>query len=1183
MRDKEIRSILIAYLKANNQEVRIYQEKNIGSAICDVMAVTDKLIGFEIKSDSDNYQRLERQIAFYDKFFDKNYIVVSKKHIASIEAKAPEHWGIIYVDNNDIRIVKKASVNNKVSRRNQLTILWKIELKNLLIKNCLPLYAQKDKGYIMDEIYKKVELGLLGKQIANELMKRDYSVYDAKDYTIYNKQEMPSIEIIDSLSEQNFDQLTFEKWIELYQIAKDIQKEKEIIHAKQDVNRTPHDITYKDIEASLGVPWINKKIVNNFVNYIINGNNNGEYYNLVKYEPVTGAWHIDNKNHFRNSNVDTKYGTNCRNALYIIESILNLREIKLYNNNGTLNEIETVAVLEKQKLINAEFKRWVWEDEDRIWEIEKNYNKIFTGYTTDNFDGSKLSFPEMNPEIELFDYQKDAIQRIISTPNTLLAFDVGAGKTYIMIAAAMKMRQMGISRKNLFVVPNNITGQWEKIFTLLYPNAKILTVEPGTFKPAMREKVMMQMKNGDYDGIIIAYSCFEQIPLSSEYLSSNLQEKIDEINGSAKNYSIYVNRWERSAIQREIEYIKKLTASLLKKVISKNSCVTFDTLDINTIFLDEAHNFKNIPIRTKLKNLRGINTSGSAHCHAMLQKVRCVQKSNNGRGAVLATGTPLCNSISDVYTMQMYLQYDALRACNLEKFDNWVKTFSQTELVCEVDVTASNYRFVCRFAKFFNLPELSKMFSSAATFYSMALADHIPQHTAYTDIQVKKCDELDKYMKNICKRAEKIRNRKVHPKEDNMLKVSTDGRKAALDLTLVHKAQPYDQYSKLVKCCNQVLNTYRAYPGCTQLVFCDFSVPKASEFNVYSKIKELLCEKGIDKNEIAFIHNYKTESTKLKLFHDVNAGKIRVLIGSTSKLGIGTNVQTKLKAIHHLDVPWRPADMTQREGRILRRGNENEEIFIFRYITEGSFDSYSWQILETKQKFISQFLSGSSYQRSIEDLDNNVLSYAEVKALALGNPIMKQIAEKENEIKTLQILCNKDAENKRKLTERISKLEKEIPMLKEGNAVSLKNEKYLSSKTNDMYLREMKASKDILTQELINAAPSGKVLMSFLGFDVVAKEMRNDKLYISLKRVGMEYSVEMGSSAQGNIKRIVNFLKRFGSTVRAEQERVEKMQNECDEAKKSLSLPNEHYDKLKKCKEEYEELMETAKMRNLVE
>ena len=1188
MKDKEIRNILISYLKAEHREVRIFQEKSIGLAVCDIMTVTDKLTGYEIKSDSDNYQRLNSQVEFYDKYFDENYIVVSQRHIVSVESKVPEHWGIIYIDDESVKVYRKAKVNKNVSRKSQLSMLWKIELKNLLIKNNLPMYAQREKGYIANKIFQGVDKDRLGKQIVYELLYRDYSLYDAKDYTIYNKQDiyenMPALEIIDTLSEQNLEQITLDKWIELYKNAKEIQKEKESLYEKQELSRSPHKITYKDIEVSPGAPWISRDIINSFANYIVLGNDMQQN-EMVEYEPVTGFWFVNNKKGYVNSRVITQFGTMRYNALFILEATLNLREIKIHDSKGKFEENETVAALEKQKILIDEFRKWVWEDEDRRWQIEEAYNQMFSHFEGEKFDGTSLSFPEMNPEFELFDYQKDAVQRVISTPNTLLAFDVGAGKTYIMIAAAMKMREMGMSRKNMFVVPNNIVGQWEKIFTTLYPKAKVLTVEPRTFKPEMREKVLKQMKNGDYDGIIIAYSCFDLIPLSIEYLTDNMQNKVNEIHnvvdGIRKNTGYYSH--SEPALRREILRIEELASELISSARSRTSEITFDDLEINTIFLDEAHNFKNVPINTKLNRLRGINTKGSKRCLLMLHKIRCVQERNNGRGAVLATGTPLCNSISDAYTMQMYLQYDELCKYHLERFDNWVKTFAQPEQVCEIDITTANYRFVRRFSKFFNLCELSKMFSDIAAFYSMDSEEGMPENVEYTDIAIKKSEELGGYMDEICKRTEDIRSHTVSIRDDNMLKVSTDGRKAALDLTLVGKTQPYDEYSKIVNCVENTVSVYNRYPGCSQLIFCDYSTPKPTEFNVYKKLKELLIKSGVDKDEIAFVHSYKSESTKLKLYENVNQGKVRVLIGSTFKLGIGANVQTKLKAIHHLDVPWRPADMTQREGRILRRGNENNDVIIFRYISEGSFDAYSWQILETKQRFISQFLSGSTYQRSIEDLDDNVLTYAEVKAIALANPIMKQIAEKENEVKTLQVLVNKYAENQRNLKERSAALESEISVAYEKYGISLINKKYLDSVTNDMYIKEIKSAKGLLTADRINNSNSGDVLMKFLSFNVVTAPKKDDKkTYIILNRCGRDYPVLTGDSSDGNIRRITNFLKRFDKCIDEEKQSLEKKKKELDEINVSLALPNENREKLIRSKRDLKELMEIAEKRQIV-
>lgn len=1186
MKDKMIRKILISFLKTQYVEIRIYQEKSIGEAVCDVMAVTDRLIGFEIKSDGDNYQRLERQIRFYDKFFDENYIVVSRKHIASAEMKVPKHWGIIYIVDDGVKIMRRAGKNDLVSRRSQLSVLWKIELKNLLIKNDLPLYAQKGKGYIADIISRQTDKKTLGQQIAYELLHRDYSVFGAVDYTVYSKREefkdIPVLDIIDDLSEKDFEKFTLDKWIDLYRQAKKLQREKETAYEKK-VTRAPHKITWEKIEVSLGAPWIDRHIINDFVNYIVWGEREENYDLFVNYEPVTGAWFINGKRNCINSNVIAKYGIPRFNALCIIEATLNLREIKLYDGGRKLNEADTLAALEKQKLINEEFKSWVWEDEDRKWQIEEAYNRIFGKYKQQRFDGSKLKFPKMNSEFKLYDYQKDAVERIISSKNTLLAFDVGAGKTYIMIAAAMKMREMGISRKNMFVVPNNIVGQWEKIFSDLYPEAKVLTVEPKTFKPKIRGKVLSQMKMGDYDGIIIAYSCLERIPLSQKYIIDDMQKQVDEINAVLSSFRTerFASAKIKSAVKREIQYIKKL-ASELENFSRKNTDeITFDDMEINTIFLDEAHNYKNIPIRSSMKNIRGINLNGSRKCLEMLKKINCVQKNNNGRGAVLATGTPLCNSIADAYTMQMYLQRDELRAAYLDRFDNWIKTFALPEQVCEVDVTAVNYRYVTRFVKFFNLPELSIMFSQIAAFYAMDQKNGLPERVDYTNVEIPKSDDLHQYMAKICERAEGIRSGGISRKKDNMLKVSTDGRKAALDLTLVGERQTYDEFSKLRGCAENVKKIYARHPNASQLIFCDYSVPKSEQFNVYEKMKELLVDLGIPKREIAFVHSFKSESSRLKMYEDVNCAKIKVLIGSTFKLGIGANVQSKLKAIHHLDVPWRPADMTQREGRILRRGNENSRVEIFRYITKGSFDSYSWQILENKQRFISQFLSGNSYQRSIEDIEDNVLSYAEVKALALSDPIMKQIAEKEMEIKTLQILINKQAEIRRNLEQEMKKLEEEIPRAKERYARTVNNRDYLRGFSAQQYKAETDKYRHILTEEYISSAPHGGKLLSFLGFAVLSAKEEGD-LFVMLKRNEVSYGLELGPSASGNLKRISNFLIGFSKTVKEEEENYQKLRKRYEETKKALALPDNHIEEMKKKKEDLAELLRIAESGSLL-
>lgn len=1184
MNDKAIRDILIAWLQATNHEIRIYQEKSIGASICDVMAVTDKLTGYEIKSDLDNYARLEDQVKAYDRFFDENYLVVSQSHSRSAESKVPNHWGILCIQNDNITVLRKAQKNRNVYRRSQLTVLWKLELKNLLIKNNMPLYAQKDRGYISEMIADTVEESLLGKQIAQELMRRDYSIYDAEDYTIYHKGSdgFPAEEIVDMLSEKNLEQLTLDKWIALYRQATAVQEQKEAVYKAPVEERIPHAIPYTDIEVSLGVPWISREIIGDFIDHILVKHKGCACY--VRYEPVTGNWSIRDKKHLGsgNTNAEIKYGLARYNALFIIEATLNLREIKLFDNGNEYNERDTLAALEKQRLINEEFKRWIWLDEDRRWQVEEAYNRIFTQYEVQKYDGSHLQFPDMSPAFSLFDYQKDAVQKILTSPNTLLAFDVGAGKTFIMIAAAMKMRAEGISRKNLFVVPNHIVGQWEKIFTDLYPKAKVLAIEPKSFKPMMRQKVLSQIRDGDYDGVIMAYSCFEMIQLNRTVVLNNMDRQLDRLNNAIRNLRMRTGYWGESvsAIDREKKHIVKLTQEFLESMSApQTEDITFDKLEINTLFVDEVHNYKNIPIRTKLKNLNGINTKGSSKCLDLLHKVRHVQGTNGGRGVVFATGTPLCNSISDAYAMQLYLQYEELEKTHLDVFDNWVKTFALPEQLCEIDVDTSKFRFVRKFSRFFNLPELSRMFSQIAIFHAVDDPEDIPRLEGYTDEVIKKYPALTQYMRSLCDRTDAIRAKEVDRRTDNMLKVSTDGRKAALHLKLVGKEQPEGESSKVCRCVDNVVALYCKHPDATQLIFCDYSTPKGELFNVYDEIKEKLVQQGIPAKEVAFIHHYHTESRKLELFRKFNAGEMRILIGSTFKLGIGANVQVRLKAIHHLDVPWRPADMVQREGRILRRGNENKDVLIYRYITEGSFDSYSWQILETKQHFITQFLSGSTYQRSVEDLENNVLTYAQVKALALAEPLMKQLAEKENEIKNLRIILSKEKQTIASIEQELSGIDEKISAARRRWTTSLTAVGHLKKYDLEAFKNAYQSIKSLPTDELLLSKENIQLPM-VLGVRLALPDKQDEKdPYILLKFYEQKYLVQMGDTPAGNARRVINTLKSFQKITDKDKEHLDKMVARKAELQRMVQSPDNTYaEKLANCEKEAKELRELIAM-----
>ncbi len=1177
MNDKEIRRILVSFLKVRHEKIRIYHEKQIGGAICDLMAVTDRLIGFEIKSDLDNYSRLEMQIASYQKFFNENYIVVGKSHELSVINKVPTSWGVIVISTDHVEELRKAEPNNEMVMRSQLSILWKLELGNLLTYFNLPMFTMKGKNFISEMLMERVPVEQLSRQVAYELLHRDYSIYDAIDYTEYYESDATSSEyvheLVDGVSEM--EQMTLDQWIEIYRQAQTVRKKKdEKIRLRKE--RPEHDITGEEIEVSPGAPWISKEIITDFARYLMTMGEE-QFINArwvrVNYEPITGNWFIENKGMGNNVNCTVKYGLTTYNALYILEATLNLREIKLYDRHKNYDEGSTLAAYEKQRLIIDLFKEWVWRDEDRKWEIEEAYNKLFGKYRRERFDGSKLEFSGMEKTQELYDYQKDAVQRIISRKSTLLAFDVGAGKTFIMIAAAMTMRKMGISRKNMFVVPNNIVGQWSKMFTDLYPNAKLLIVDSKSFKKPMRDKVMEQMKYGDYDGIIIAYSCFEMIPLSIDYVMSLMHDKTSEIDDAIKR--LQYEAGSSKALENEKKRILKLSRELIDSMDYKSFTITFDELEIGTLFLDEAHNYKNLPIRTKMKNIRGINTKGSMKCENLLGKIRYVQNSECGHGVVFATGTPLCNSLADAYVMQVYLQSEDLKVAHLDVFDNWIKTFARPERVAEVDVDTAHYRYVTRFAQFHNLPELSHMFADVAMFHAMGKEDGVPESEKYIDKVIKKNADLTGYMNTLAKRTEEIRSGRIDRKADNMLKISTDGRKAALDLRLVDRDQPSES-SKVEICVARVWDIYQRHEGCSQLIFCDYSTPKSNEFNVYEEIKTGLIDRGIPNKEIAFIHSYHTEERKLELYQKVNDGKIRILIGSTFKLGIGANVQTKLKAIHHLDVPWRPADMVQREGRILRKGNLYDEVFILRYICEGSFDAYSWQILEAKQKFISQFLKGSAYQRTASDLEESILSYAEVKALALSDPRMKTLAEKENELTNLRIICNKVTEDKRQMKEEIVSTEHTITLMEKQIQETEMNCIELRGKQEKDYKQFRQLLTEFLDPQMIQV--EGRELGSAWGFQFCVPDTQpKSRPYINIKKNDAIYRVETGQSANGNAKRVANFFMSLDSYSVDLKGKLEDKKTHLYQLKEAVNAENPYLEQIQQLE------CETQQLRNLID
>lgn len=798
----------------------------------------------------------------------------------------------------------------------------------------------------------------------------------------------------------------------------------------------PQPIMFDQIHISLGSPWIPTDIIDDFANHIV-GLDEWSVIKGTRHDPFTGSWELP----YRGSNFisdseqlddirttriqlpnrgsvfisgHNAFGTNRVTALSLLEKTLNSRAVKVTDvlvrdSDGKkvriVNEEETLAALEQQKRIRAEFERWVRSSSQRINRLREIYQQKFGCVKQRKFDGSFLEFPEMDPDIFLYPYQKDAVARIIMMPNTLLAHDVGTGKTYMMIAAGMELKRMGISRKNLYVVPNNIVAQWASMFARIYPSSYVLVVEPKDFTPAKRQAMLATIRDGSFDAIVMPYSCFEAIPLSETSKLAALEHDLNEIQEILESsFSSSTKNLKRKTrkMREQIDALRKAVS------IQKEGTIWFDDLGITRLFVDEAHNFKNVPIETKIQGVLGISSRGSRRCQDMMSKVRFIQRQNNGGGVVFATGTPISNSVTDAYIMQKYLQSGELAMVGLQSFDDWVRMFAEPHTGFEIDVDTSSFRMATRLSRFHNLPELTTLLSSIADFYLFDGLTGIPSEIERKDIVVEKSAAFAEYLQDISRRTHMIRANALLRSQDNMLKVTTDGRRAGLDMRLVDPSASVDGKTKARACAERIADIYftTAQEQLTQLVFCDISTPK-KEFNVYDELRSHLVELGVDDNDIAFIHDFDAPRARASLFRQMREGVKRILIGSTFKVGMGVNIQDKLVALHHLDVPWRPADMKQREGRMLRPGNNNDKVQIFRYITEGSFDAYSWQLLETKQGFISELLAGSLESRSMDELGASVLDYAEVKAIAIGDVRIKERVEAANELSRLSMLRRK--------------------------------------------------------------------------------------------------------------------------------------------------------------------------------
>ena len=779
----------------------------------------------------------------------------------------------------------------------------------------------------------------------------------------------------------------------------------------------PKDLSAAEIDVRIGVTWIDPQYYTQFVHELLKPPFYLKKDIQVRYSPATGEWNVSGKSRdsLNNSLAYVTYGTKRRNAYAIIEDSLNLRDTRIYdtvhNPDGTTSRVfnakETMLAQQKQEQIREAFKDWIWKDPARRADLCQKYNELYNAIRPRSYNGEHIRFSGMNPEISLRPHQRNAVARMLYGGNSLLAHCVGAGKTFEIVAAAMESKRLGLAKKSLVVVPNHLTEQWGADFLRLYPGANVLVATKKDFEPANRKKFCSRIATGDYDAVVIGHSQFEKIPLSPERQKAILQEQIDQVIDGIQEAK--AQDGERYTI-KQLEKSRKNLETRMKKLNDqsrKDDVITFEELGVDKLFVDEAHGFKNLFLATKMRNVAGIGQSEAQKSSDMFAKCRYLDEITGGRGVVFATGTPVSNSMVELYTMMRYLQYDLLKSSGLEHFDSWAANFGETITALEMAPEGTGFRSKTRFAKFFNLPELMAMWREAADIQTAEMlrlpvpaAEKITEVTTPSDFQRDLVADLGE-------RAEAVRNREVEPREDNMLKITSDGRKLALDQRLSDPTLPDDPESKVNACVRNVLQVWRDTEEIkgTQLVFCDLSTPKGDgSFNVYDDMKQKLMAQGVPPEEIAFIHDAKTEVQKAELFAKVRKGQVRVLLGSTAKMGAGTNVQTRLTALHHLDCPWRPADIEQREGRILRQGNMNQTVKIYKYVTENTFDAYNWSILENKQKFIGQLMSGKNPSRSCEDVDEAALSYAEVKALASGDPRIIEMTDLDSQVTKLKLL-----------------------------------------------------------------------------------------------------------------------------------------------------------------------------------
>ena len=943
----------------------------------------------------------------------------------------------------------------------------------------------------------------------------------------------------------------------------------------------PTDLTASEISVRLGATWLDTDYVRQFIFETLGTPRSAQWGMEVHYSKITGEWRIEGKSKDRgNVKAISTYGTQRINAYEIIETTLNLKDVRIfdyqYDEEGrriaVLNKKETAIAQSKQELIKDAFAEWIWKDPDRREAICKTYNILFNSNRPREYDGSHINFSGMNPEITLRKHQVNAIAHILYGGNTLLAHVVGAGKTFEMVAAAMESKRLGLCQKSLFVVPNHLTEQWATEFLQLYPAANILVATRKDFETKNRKKFCGRIATGDYDAVIIGHSQFEKIPMSVERQRAILEQQIDEImmgiseakREKAENFTIKQMEKTKKGLQAKIDKLNDQSR--------KDDVVTFEELGVDRIFIDESHYFKNLFLYTKMRNVGGIAQTEAQKSSDLFMKCRYLDEITGGRGIVFATGTPISNSMVELYTNQRYLQMSALEEQGLQHFDAWAANYGETVTAIELSPEGTGYRAKTRFAKFYNLPELMSVFKNVADIQTADMLKLPVPEAHYHNIALKPSEYQKEIVASLAERAEKVRNREVDSSVDNMLMITNDGRKLALDQRLVNPMLPSDPNSKAAKCAENVFEIWQRTAGqrSTQMIFCDLSTPKDDgTFSVYDDIHAKLLELGIPENEIAFIHNAKSEVQKKDLFGKVRSGQVRILLGSTQRMGAGTNCQQKLIALHHLDCPWRPSDLQQREGRIIRQGNENKEVDIYSYVTEGTFDAYLYQLVESKQKFISQIMTSKSPVRSAEDVDEQALSYAEIKALASGNPMIKEKMDLDIEVSKLKLLKANHLSQKYALEDAISKdFPKQIAETQvriAGYGADIATVKENTHPNGDgfspltlagvTHADKKEAGAALLTMCQTMLSPAATQIGSYRGltlelsFDTFAREYR-------LTMIGqLRHTVTLGTDVFGNLQRMDNALEGLPIKEQTCREQLSNLQTQLETAKVEVQKP----------------------------